>query len=193
MKPSKQWKYYALELMGERILQTQMVRYQSGSMERGQIREADAVEWYEFDQELTTRKIGFVTDDAHTMGCSPDRLIGESGLLEVKCPDQPAMQLSYILGDTNAHRDYRSQLQGQLMIAEREWVDIMCWHEVLPKKVIRVERDEKFIALLRAEICRVNEWIETEIDKIRTGGYVHVPQAKAALKDMLRASLGAVP
>jgi hypothetical protein len=92
-----------------------------------------------------------------------------------------------------AQRHHKPQLQGQLMITEREWVDILCWHEIFPKVVVRVQRDEHFIALLGAEIRRVNEWIETEIDKIRTAGYVHVPQAKAALKDMLRASLEAAP
>jgi hypothetical protein len=101
----------------------------------------------------------------------------------------PPAQVEYLITG-KAQRHHKPQLQGQLSIAEREWVDICCWHDILPKVVVRAYRDEHFIALLDVEIRRVNEWIETEIDKIKTGGYVHVPQAKAALKDMLRASLG---
>jgi hypothetical protein len=188
---SAQWKGYAYRLIAERLLQAPLEHYSSPAMERGQIVEEEAIAWYEFDTGEETTKVGFITDDTGIMGCSPDRLIGEDGLLEVKCPLPPA-QVEYLITG-RAQRHHKPQLQGQLMITEREWVDILCWHEIFPKVVVRVQRDEHFIALLGAEIRRVNEWIETEIDKIRTAGYVHVPQAKAALKDMLRASLGAVP
>jgi YqaJ-like viral recombinase domain len=46
-------------------------------MERGLIVEADAVDWYEFDHDVTVQRVGFVTDDDHAVGCSPDRLIGQ--------------------------------------------------------------------------------------------------------------------
>jgi hypothetical protein len=55
-------------------------------MERGLIVEAEAADWYEFDHDVTVQRVGFITDDDHTMGCSPDRLVGDEGLLEIKAP-----------------------------------------------------------------------------------------------------------
>ena len=55
-------------------------------MERGLIIEAEAVDWYEFDRDVLTQKVGFITDHDHTVGCSPDRLVGDHGLLEITAP-----------------------------------------------------------------------------------------------------------
>ena len=93
-KPSKQWREYACVLIAERILQRNIEFYNSPAMERGLIVEADAVDWYEFDQDVTVQRVGFITDDDHTVGCSPDRLVGDEGLLEVKAP-LPHTQVEY--------------------------------------------------------------------------------------------------
>src|SRR5438270_4031477 len=80
-KPSKQWREYACVLIAERILQQKIEFYNSPAMERGLIVEAEAVDWYEFDHDVTVQKVGFITDDNYTMGCSRDRLVGDEGLL----------------------------------------------------------------------------------------------------------------
>src|SRR5271165_5391532 len=85
-KPSKQWREYACVLIAERILQRKIEFYHSPTMERGLIVEAEAADWYEFDQDVTVQRVGFITDDNHTVGCSPDRLVGDEGLLEIKAP-----------------------------------------------------------------------------------------------------------
>jgi hypothetical protein len=186
-EPSRQWKGYAYHLIAERLLGRKVNTYTSPHMERGVIVEIEAAEWYEFAHNMETRKIGFVTNDEGTIGCSPDRLIGEWGLLEIKCPGPPG-QVEYLLTG-KPHRDHRPQLQGQLWITKREWVDILCWHDELPRIVVRAERDETFIAKLRAEMEKFNDYISGVMDKI--GAVTGAP--KAALKDMLRASLEAVP
>ena len=93
-KPSKQWREYACVLIAERILQQKIEFYNSPAMERGLIVEAEAADWYEFDHDVTVQRIGFITDDEHTMGCSPDRLVGDDGLLEIKAP-LPQTQVGY--------------------------------------------------------------------------------------------------
>ena len=85
-RPSKQWREYACVLIAERILQRKIEFYNSPAMERGLIVEAEAADWYEFDQDVTVQRVGFITDDDHTVGCSPDRLVGDDGLLEIKAP-----------------------------------------------------------------------------------------------------------
>ena len=78
-KPSKQWREYACVLIAERILQHKIEFYNSPAMERGLIVEAEAADWYEFDQDVTVQRIGLITDDKHTMGAVP---IGSSAMTD---------------------------------------------------------------------------------------------------------------
>jgi hypothetical protein len=189
-KPSKQWREYACVLIAERILQRKIEFYNSPAMERGLIVESEAADWYEFDQDVTVQRVGFITDDDHTVGCSPDRLVGKHGLLEIKAP-LPHTQIEYwISGEVNER--FRPQLQGQLYVSQRSWVDIVCWHDVLPKVVMRVEPDERFIAALDRELQIFNFFIENVMEKIRNTNEVPVPQGRLALKAAFLASLETV-
>lgn len=115
-------------------------------MERGRNLEDEAVRSYEFETERKTETVGFITSDDGMIGCSPDRLIGSVGLLEIKCP-APQTHVGYMLTRT-VDKDYWPQIMGQLLIGEREWVDIQSYYPGFPTVIIRVERDEKYIALL---------------------------------------------
>ena len=185
-KASGQWKDYAFHLIAERLLQRKTNSYTSPAMERGLIVEAEAADWYEFSQDQTTEKIGFVTDDAGTVGCTPDRLVGDKGLLEIKCP-LPKGQVEYLI-EGRPQRKHRPQLQGQLLVCkDREWVDIVCWHEELPRLVLHVERDEKFQKELAQILADFNGYIDGVMAKI--GEVSAAP--KAELRDMLRDALEA--
>jgi len=186
-RPSKQWREYACVLIAERILHKKLEFYNSPAMERGLIVEAEAADWYEFDRDLTVQKAGFITDDQHTMGCSPDRLVGNDGLLEIKAP-LPHTQVEYWLSGEVSER-FWPQLQGQLYISKRSWVDILCWHDVLPKLVVRVEPDEKFIAALDRELRIFNYFVERVMEKIRFMSELPIPPGRSALASALRASV----
>jgi len=186
-KPSKQWREYACVLIAERILQQRIEFYNSPAMDRGLIVETEAADWYEFDQDVTVQKAGFITDDNHTMGCSPDRMVGDQGLLEVKAP-LPQTQVEYWISGGVSER-FWPQLQGQLYVTQRSWVDILSWHDVLPKLVMRVEPDEKFIKALDRELQIFNYFIESVMEKIRAKYELPVPPGRLALKAALRASL----
>ena len=190
-KPSKQWRAYACVLIAERILQQRIEFYNSPAMERGLIVEAEAADWYEFDQDLTVQRIGFITDDEHRMGCSPDRLVGDEGLLEIKAP-LPQTQVEYWISGELSER-FRPQLQGQLYITQRSWVDILCWHDVLPKLIMRVEPDDQFIKALDRELRIFNYFIEGVMEKIRTTSELPIPPSRLALKAALQASLEIAP
>ena len=125
------------------------------------------------------------------MGCSPDRLVGEDGLLESKAP-LPHTQVEYWLSGEVSER-FQPQLQGQLYISQRSWVDIVCWHDVLSKLVKRVEPDEKFIKSLDRELQIFNFFVERVMEKIRATYEVPAPQGSLALKAAFRASLETVP
>jgi hypothetical protein len=123
--------------------------------------------------------------------CSPDRLVGDEGLLEIKAP-LPHTQIEYwISGEVNER--FRPQLQGQLYVSQRSWVDILSWHDVLPKVVMRVEPDEQFIRTLHRELQIFNFFIERVMEKIRAANEVLIPQGRLALRAALRASLETAP
>jgi hypothetical protein len=153
--------------------------------------EAEAADWYEFDRDVTVERVGFITDDDRTVGCSPDRLVGDEGLLGIKAP-LPQTQIEYWLsGEINER--FRPQLQGQLYVSKPSWVDLLCWHDVLPKIVTRVESDEKFIKALDQELRMFNFFIERVMEKIRARYEVPMPQGSLALKAAFRASLETTP
>jgi hypothetical protein len=111
--------------------------------------------------------------------------------LEIKAP-LPQTQIGYwISGEVNER--FRPQLQGQLYVSRRSWVDIVCWHDVLPKIVMRVEPDQKFIEALDRELQIFNYFIERVMEKIRALHEVPVPQGRLALRAALRASLELAP
>src|SRR5262249_7925399 len=146
----------------------------------------EAADWYEFDQDVTVRRVGLITDDDHTVGCSPDRLVGDEGLLEIKAP-LPHTQVEYWISG-EVHERFRPQLQGQLYVSQRSWVDILCWHDVLPKVVMRVEPDQEFIATLDRELQIFNYFIERVMEKILATNELPIPQGRVALRAALVAS-----
>ena len=77
--------------------------------------------------------------------------------------------------------------------AQRSWVDILCWHDVLPKVVMRVEPDEEFIKALDRELQIFNYFIERVMEKICATNELRIPPGKLALKAALCASLEIAP
>ncbi len=109
---------------------------------RGKDLEPDAAKLYELMHGVRTLPVGFITNDAGTVGCSPDRLIeGLHAGLEIKCP-APNTHVGYMI---DGFEDYAAQIQGQLYIAEFEWVDRMAFHPELAPVIVRTYRNEPFI------------------------------------------------
>lgn len=165
-RESAQWKKYSNALIAERCLGRRLESFMSPWMERGHELEADAMGQYELMRDLETVEVGFITTDDGKIGCSPDRLVGEDGLLELKVP-APQTQIEYILG-TELVKDYYPQLQGQLYVTERKWVDIMAYHPEIPPVIMRMERDEGYIDCLKMHLAKVTDYIEEKMAYIAT-------------------------
>ena len=112
-------------------------------MERGINMEEEAVLYYEAMYGVDTEVIGFCTTDDGRVGCSPDRLVGEDGLLECKCPK--ASKIIGALRGRYAH-EYESQCQGQLFVTGRKWVDFIIYNPILPTTITRFEPDPDWVA-----------------------------------------------
>lgn len=149
-KPGKQADSYMNGLIAEWIMGHPVTGPETEWMSHGKDYELQAVKAYEVLADTDTRKVGFVTTDDGMIGCSPDRLVGASKLCEIKCPKHNT-HVGYML--TGAiEQDYWPQLQGQLWISERDSVDIVSYHPEMPTVIIRVDRDEAYIASLQIAV-----------------------------------------
>jgi len=147
---SKQSEGYMRELLAEWLSGKPAESYTTGWMQRGVEMEAEAREYYAFVRDVDVLRAGFVyADDRRLYGCSPDGLPGD-GLLEIKSP-APKTHIGYLL-DGSLPLDYRAQVQGSLLVTGRDWCDFLSYCPGLPPLLLRVERDEKYIAKLREGI-----------------------------------------
>jgi hypothetical protein len=156
-KPSSQAEAYMHRLVAERLVGLPMDDESSQWMERGQITEAQAVAYYELHRGLDTEAVGFVTTDDGAAGCSPDRLVGADGELEIKCPSAP-VHVGYLL--EVEPRKYWPQIQGQLWITGRKWCDFLSYCPGLPPALVRYERDEEFIKALSGAVVTFAQYVD---------------------------------
>lgn len=148
-KPSTQAERYMRELLAEHFIGEPANSGASAFMERGTAMEKSARAWYEHTRDVDVKQVGFITRDDGMAGASPDGLVGEDGMLELKVPSA-AVHIAYLLGGFDG--EYWTQAQGQLYIAERKWVDLVAYNPVLPPAIERIERDEDYIELLDAAV-----------------------------------------
>lgn len=140
-QPSKSITDYARTLAAELYASALIEKWEGNQWtERGHEMEVKAVEEYELITGAELQPAGFITDDGESYGCSPDRLVGNSGLLEIKslAAHRHIEALQYIAKHGNIQLDYRTQVQGQLLVCEREWCDILFFHPALPSKTVRI-------------------------------------------------------
>ncbi|MGB1014981.1 MAG: lambda exonuclease family protein [Nannocystaceae bacterium] len=163
----------------------------SGFMDRGIEMESEAADWYAFTTNTEPVPVGFCTTDDGRAGCSPDRLVGDDGGLEIKCPSAK-VHVGYLLGTPPTQ--YRLQIQGSLYVTGRQWWDWLSYHPDMPSVLIRMERDEECIDALSAVLppfCDAldaakrelySKGVESEVDRwAREAAY-----EKAAHEELLR-------
>ena len=131
------------QVVFERLTQEQVKSFTNEWMERGKELEPHARLWYELNHSDVLNG-GFFCDD--WIGASPDGLVREDGLVEIKCPKY-STQIQYLL-DKKLPTNYKWQIQGQLYVTDRKWCDFVSYHPKLPAFIKRVERDSMSIALL---------------------------------------------
>lgn len=140
---------YLYTLAGEVLTGECAESYSNAHMERGHEMEADAVNLYAFERDIEPVTIGFMRRGR--AGCSPDRLLGEVGMMEVKSK-LPHLQLE-VLERNDVPPEHKAQVQGELWVSGREWCDFVSYWPRLPLFVKRVERDEKYIATLAQAVA----------------------------------------
>jgi hypothetical protein len=150
----------------ERISGRPIVGFQSRAMLDGQVREAEARATYAILHDATIVRIGLVRHPlikgAHA---SPDGLIGDLGLIEVKCPEHAA-HLAMLESET-IDKDYRIQMAWQLACTGRHWCDFVSYHPDFPGPMQlfeqRVERDPLLMGELEGEMSIFLKELEMKV------------------------------
>jgi hypothetical protein len=168
---SKQARRYAHELIAETLLGAPLDS-PVGNLDwvaRGKLLEPQAVQQYQFTTDTETKAVGFITTDCGRLGCSPDRLItGTRGGLEIKCT-LAVTHVGFMIDGPG--EDYKQQVQGQLAIAELEYVDLYAYHPELPPVMIRTYRDEPYIAKMRAALSEFLDMRDAMLVQARASGF----------------------
>lgn len=142
---------YIYELMAESYSSAEKEQFSNEHIERGNELEATARGIYELENGIEVEQVGFVEYDEF-VGCSPDGLVGEDGLIEIKCPNDTEYLKYLLFGKEQIDTKYVWQCQMQMLITERKWNDLIIYNPNFQKSmlVFRIEPDkEKFEALLK--------------------------------------------
>ena len=95
----------------------------------------DARALYQVRTRRLVDEAGFVRIEGMAAGASPDGLIGDDGLLEIKCPN-PATHIDYLrLPVGECPKAYFWQVQGQMLATGRAWCDFVSYHPEFPRRV----------------------------------------------------------
>ncbi|MDU4301376.1 MAG: YqaJ viral recombinase family protein, partial [Eikenella corrodens] len=157
-------KNYMAELLCQRLTGQQEEKFTSAAMQHGTDTEPAARAMYMLETGADVTETGFIPHPSIAMsGASPDGLVSEDGLIEIKCPNT-ATHLEFLQNRKPKH-EYLLQMQWQMACTGRQWCDFISYDDRLPEKLayrcIRIPRDDKLIAELEEEAVK----FLTELDK----------------------------
>lgn len=144
-------------LVVERLTGQPAESYTNAAMQWGVDTEPDARRMYEFMAGVAVVQVGLVLHPriAWTLA-SPDGLVGDDGLVEIKCPTS-ATHMETLLGSAIDGK-YVKQMQWQMACTGRAWVDFVSFDPRFPAEmqlhITRVERDAEMITTLEDEVSQ---------------------------------------
>lgn len=160
---------YMGELIAERLTGVPTQGYTNAAMQWGTEKEPLAREAYAAQTFDDVIQVGFVLHPRISMtGCSPDGLVGDEGLIEVKCPQSSTHIDTLLSGKVPAK--YETQMLWQMACTERAWCDYVSWDPRLPPEmqlfVKRLERDDARIAELEQEVTAFLAELDEKVGKL---------------------------
>ena len=157
---------YLIELALQRVTKTIEESYTNSAMEWGVATEPQARVAYEVSTGNFVDQIAFVNHPTiEGFGCSPDGLVGK-GLIEIKCPNS-ATHWSYIKANEPPQK-YIIQMQAQMSVTGAKWCDFVSFDPRMPERsqllIIRINRDDEFIAEMENDIKQFLSEVEAEVN-----------------------------
>ena len=159
---------YLADLVVERLTGQKAQGFSNAAMEWGTQTEPQARAAYAAKTGILVEDVGFIDHPTVAMsGASPDGF-AEEGLIEVKCPNTNTM-LEFIL-DGKPPLKYFTQMQWQMACTGRPWCDFVSFDPRLPERlqllIVRVPRDDVYIAMLEAEVKKFLAELDDNLNKL---------------------------
>lgn len=160
---------YMAQLVCERLTNQKAESFTNAAMQHGTETEPLARAAYEALKDVLVDEVGFVPHPSIEMaGASPDGLVGDDGLLEIKCPNT-ATHIDTLLNQSVPTK-YFTQMQFQMACTGRKWCDFVSFDNRLPEElqlfVKRVPRDDVYIKIMEAEIVQFIAELDEKIEKL---------------------------
>lgn len=161
---------YRAELVAQRLTGYIEEGFTSTAMQHGNEYEPFARAQYEIKRDVMVDEIGFVRHPSiEWAGASPDGLVGDDGLIEIKCPNT-ATHIDYLLAG-KAPAKYVPQMIWQMACTGRKWVDFVSFDPRMPEEmqlfIVRFDRNEDQISEHEAEVKKFIGEVEATISKLR--------------------------
>ncbi len=160
------------QLAGEQITgEPAEETFKSRAMLRGKEMEPLAVDDYERRKKVQVQRVGFVRNFSglKLCGASPDGFVGFDGGLETKTM-RPDLMIPRLLRGAGMPPEHRAQVQGGMLVCEREWWDTKIYWPKMPDFTVRVYRDERYIRELHGQVERFNHDLKTLVERLRKMG-----------------------
>lgn len=162
--PSAKRDAYKLELIAERLTGRAKDHYVSPAMEHGTDTEDDARLYYERALGVMVAPVGFVLHPKYDFtGASPDALVDEDGILEIKCPETTT-HLEYVMAG-EVPEQYIPQIQWELACTGRKWADFVSYDPRIEEPKLRffyrrIERNDALIEQYTQAVLKLQAEIE---------------------------------
>jgi putative phage-type endonuclease len=165
--PAASRENYIAELVSQRLTgQMEHIR-PTPAMQWGTDHEPEARMAAEAKLGIMVQEIGFIPHETMMAGVSPDGLIDDDGMIEIKCPNTSTHIRTLFSGMPSKHI---AQVQGQLWIAKRNYCIFVSYDPRMPLELQlyteRIERDEKYIVKLEAEVTTALDEVEKIVEKL---------------------------
>ena len=159
---------YKIQLVSERLTGEKQETYINQAMQDGIDREFYARERY-VQQFGEVEEVGFVKHPTLEAGASPDGMVGEDGILEIKCPMGSTHTETLMTQDVPSR--YIPQIQFQLLVTGRKWCDFVSYNPMFPEHlqvfVKRVEADLVYQKELESEVKQFLSEVDNVINKLK--------------------------
>jgi len=167
-------KNYTMDLVAEILTNQPAESFTNSAMQWGTEQEPFARIAYETKMNLFVEQIPFMDHpQIEWFGCSPDGLVGEDGLIEIKCPNTTT-HLEYIDGGKPPAK-YIPQMQTQMACTGRKWCDFVSFDPRLPDNlqlfVVRLDRDDGYIKEMEVEVQKFLQEVDELFTKLKERMY----------------------
>ena len=162
---------YLTQLVLERVTNNKAEGYINAEMQWGIDQEPFARAAYEAHTGVLVDEVGFMPHPTIEMsGASPDGLVGDSGMVEIKCPSSKTALECWLSADP-VESKYFAQMQWQMACASRAWCDYVVFDPRMPQKaqlfIYRVNRDDEWLATTEKEVVKFLAEVDAKVAALR--------------------------